>query len=1132
MSTLKLTLMGSPRIVVDDQPVETDRRKALALLIYLAYQPLPQRREHLANLFWTDFDHEHAYAYLRRTLWEVNQMLGAGWIEADREQVALLRREQVWCDALIIQNTAARAAHPSPADEAALQAAAALYQGEFLEGFVLRDSPDFEAWQVEQAQALKQQHIRTLQKLIALLRQVNRFAEAVSAARQWLRLEPLDEEAYRLLMTLHSNAGQRSQALKVFQECEQILDAELGVKPEPATLRLYDQIRQAQGLVEPPASAASPAPGSNAPLPPQPQANLPSQPTRFVGRAMELLEIRRLLSDPACRLLTIVGPGGMGKTRLSIEAASGLLTIFTHGVHFISLAALTSPDLIAPEIACTLGISFSEQGMGGENSHLSQLLDYLRPRQLLLILDNFEHLVYSADLLSSLTAAAPGLKLLVSSRERLSLPEEWVFEIEGMSFPMDDRTRDLDSYSSVQLFIETARRNQPHFQLTQANQPAVARICRMLQGMPLGVELAAAWVRMLSPQEIAAEIEENIDFLATTQRGIPERHRNLRAIFKNSWALLTQEEKIAYSQLSIFQGGFTRQAAAQVCCASLGMLTSLADKSLVRRFADGRFDLHEVLHRFASEALHAHSQLLDAVQKSHAGYYLALLKAQQPALEGSQIKAAHAVLDIEFDNLRQAWIYAARFLPPAVLIEPFFVLVNYIETRGRRSEGNDLLNLLRLALIERLSATPQDADLRLLTATVFFMLGEYEIITERVGNAPPLYQQGWSLIQDLPPSKGKAIALLLCGFGAPHTGLALTAAQIERNYRETVAEVQSPEDRWLLAVTLAGHPFSDHTHPQEYQAIYADTLAALEIFTAMGSDWGKATCYDRLSYALNWGGDMPTARENALKAAAIYRELGDAYRLVSVQLHLGQLEATLGNYEQAKACYYDNLAQVTRLGRRYLVAVHQDSIGYIEGLQGNLDEAERLFNSSLAIYRALDHHHGIGMALLNLGDVAVKRGSLERGMALYHQGIGYQLEIQEPWATAIGLKKLGLATYTGGDKVLAEHLWRMALGLALQHTVISEALEILLYHARLDDARGQRCRALQTLRVIRTHPTLPQVVSADIEAELARLETVCTPAELAQIPSEKPDIYTWIEKGLQIPPVDFSQIILPELATS
>ena len=382
--------------------------------------------------------------------------------------------------------------------------------------------------------------------------------------------------------------------------------------------------------------------------------NLPAPRTSFVGRTSELDEIDRLLEDPDCRLLTLVGPGGAGKTRLALEAAARRIERYPHGVHFVPLVSVASPEFLPTAVAES--IQFAPDGARGGFSAQEQLFDYLGERSTLLVLDNFEHLVEGADLLGEIIERAPKVELLTTSRERLNVQSEWVLDVHGLGLAENGN----GGSGALRLFVERATKAEPGFSLDDDERVEALRICRLVEGLPLGIELAASWVSVLSCAEIGDEIEQNIDFLATSTRDVPERHRSLRAAFDQSWRLLSVEQQDVLARLSVLRGDYGREAAASVAGADLRLLSDLVSKSLVRRSDFGRYEVHELLRQYSAEKLAAESpDALSTTRERHARHYLGLLAERRAALVGKGVVGARDELRRELDNLRFAAEWAA-----------------------------------------------------------------------------------------------------------------------------------------------------------------------------------------------------------------------------------------------------------------------------------------------------------------------------------------------------------------------------------------------------------------------------------------------------------------------------------------
>jgi predicted ATPase/transcriptional regulator with XRE-family HTH domain len=364
-----------------------------------------------------------------------------------------------------------------------------------------------------------------------------------------------------------------------------------------------------------------------------PKSNLPAFPTPLIGREHEVEQLSQLLCDSQCRLLTLVGPGGIGKTRLAIETASRMQHTFADGVYFVPLASVNSTRFIVPVIADAIGFTFH---YAGDADPKTQLLSYLKEKRVLLLIDNLEHLLSTPgiEVLSELLANALKVHLLATSRESLCLQGEWIFEVHGLPVPENLQMEGFAQNTSVELFLQRARRTHVEFNATAESFPAILRICHLVDGTPLAIELAAAWVRTLTCDEIAKEIESSLDFLSIAARDIPARHRSMRAVFDHSWSLLSDEEQSVLSRLSVFQGGFSLAAAEQIAGATVFTLSNLVTKSLIRRSGKDRYDLHELLRQYVKTRAQTNRDDYEATEGRHSAYYLNLVCSLEQPLIG------------------------------------------------------------------------------------------------------------------------------------------------------------------------------------------------------------------------------------------------------------------------------------------------------------------------------------------------------------------------------------------------------------------------------------------------------------------------------------------------------------------
>lgn len=646
---LDISLLGGFSLIAAGRRIASlNAERPQTLLAYLLlHRDAPQSRPHLAYTLWPDSTDEQARTNLRNLLHTLRHALpdADSYLVLDTHTVQWQPDADFGLDVAEFQAalTAANQTNDLSSKRHGLETAVSLYKGPLLPG-------NYVDWIIPWREELQQAYLTALNELAILLEQQGEFPTAIQLTRRYQQQDPVAETAVIRLMRLLAHNGDRAGVRRAYQTCVAALQQELGVLPGEETQSAYTRFlrlanekdRKTEGREE----TAVPSP-SVMRTSPRHAWRLPPQSTPFVGREAELARLAQLLADPHCRLVTIIGPGGMGKTRLALQAANGHVTVFTHGAAFASLAAAADSTHIPSTIAQSLNYPLKSS-----QPHQAQLQQYLHDKELLLVLDNLEQLRSNMAFLSEMLAAAPGVKILATSRQRLNLPEEWVFDLHGLPLPDGRNLASLEENSAAALFMQTARRHDTAFALGTAERAAVVRICRQVDGMPLGLELAAAWVRLLSCSEIADEIEQNLDFLTQAEPDVPDRHRSMRAVFDQSWGLLTVGEQAAFSCLSLFRGGFTRDAAQQVAEATLPILSGLLDKSLVHRLDNGRYDVHELVRQYAARQLAADPGKLAAAQTRFTAYYVALAETAAAQLTGPDQQTWLERLELEYDNLR------------------------------------------------------------------------------------------------------------------------------------------------------------------------------------------------------------------------------------------------------------------------------------------------------------------------------------------------------------------------------------------------------------------------------------------------------------------------------------------------
>lgn len=898
---LRLYLFGTAQLERNDEPIALRPRKAVALFVYLVVTAQRHSRDTLATLLWPESSQKNARASLRRTLYQLNQVLPADTISATTETIEINSDADLWVDVSAFRQHVAACVLPDgpvdilePACRSRLEEAAELYGDNFLSGFSLVDSVGFDDWQTMQRESLRRALAGVLAQLTHSYATQGQFDQAIGFASRWLTVDPMHEPAHRKLMQLYAWSGQRAAAVRQYEECERILRDEIGVDPAVETLELLTSIKE--GTVQAPASPKASQDRrprrSAASLPP-----LPSQPTPFIGRERELGEIGRLLHEPACHLLTIIGPGGIGKTRTALEAARIHQETFAQGTAYVSLTALPSAGALVSAIADSIGYAFS-----GPADIERQLIRYLSDKELLLVLDNFEHVLEGASVLATILTNAPKVTLLVTSRQRLDLQGEWLYRLDGLLLPDDVATEQENS--AMALFRQSARRVRHDFRIIDTNRQYVVDICRLVGGMPLAIELAASWMRVLSTADVAAEIERDTEFLSTSSRDMPERHRSIQAVFDHSWALLSRQEQIVLSRLSVFHGNFDRTAAADIAGATLPLLTQLVDKSLVRHTDDGRYNLHDLLREYAGAKLSRRPQELHAATEGHARYYAAYLQRCAPALRSDAQLRTVAGMAQNIDNLRQAWDWMVTHARTDLIRRCVVSLWYFYELRGRLQEGLDAFRQANSA-IETQSEDERD------WSTYLHVLNQQTWFHMRTGQDPEadvLLQRSHTLLEDIDPGDGVARA-----------------------------------DAYLYR--------SFHRHTQEeWELSHADVEHALPLYEEAGDQVRVAFCHShlgRLALSLQQYHDAYTHFQTSL---AISRRTGVLHALASTTASLGVAAMHIGRIEEAQHLLQESLSLGKKLQYRWSIGNTLRALALLNLNTGDVAEAVNHFRQSAAIF--------------------------------------------------------------------------------------------------------------------------------------------------------------------------------------
>lgn len=734
---------------------------------------------------------------------------------------------------------------------------------------------------------------------------------------------------------------------------------------------------------------------------------LPSVPTPFIGRAGELSTLRHLLleeshpggSHRGARFVTIVGPGGMGKTRLALDLTTALAEHFPDGVGFVSLVAVNQVQHLPSAIAASLNI-----GLQGAADLQQQVNAWLAPRHMLLTLDNFEQLLAQDGIVAwvrQLLAEAPQIQLLITSRERLRVSGERVYELGGLPLPVSDHPG--GQADAALLFLERAQQIVADFVINPHNQAAVSRICHLVEGMPLGIELAAAWVNILTPAEIADEISRSIDFLARSDRDMAPRHRSMRAVFDHSWRLLSEEERTVLMKLSVFRGGCTREAAQQVAGATLPILASLIDKSLLRKSqrTPTRYTMHELVRQYAVDRLQASAVAASTVADAYADYYYHLARAAEEQIWGAQIADAVSRLEAENDNLR---VVLNHYLTDPGGVERSInmagLLWRFWDMRGYITEGRTWLERALQRGIE------PPAPWRWLAlhgaGNLANTQGDYTVARQHYEECLHLLQTELQTLAD-PDAIQRLrhrIAMTLTNLG----NNALSQGKLGQAFtfsEEALTLLRQSNHQIGVAITttnLAKIKLLQH-QLDEAERLSIESLA---LYRDLGDERGIGWNLTTLGTIAREQGDYAQAAHLYQEARLLFEKLGDQADMATLHCDLGDLASAQGEDARAEAHYQAGLMLAKALGSKKDMAMLLDRLSSMACQRGDHAQATTWSEQSIALYRTIGDLLGLGQSLHTRGKIAEALAAHEAAAHYYAESrqcqaqVDHQTDIPNP----------------------------------------------------------------------------------------------------------------------------------------
>ena len=857
-------LLHSPHILFEGKKLYPPKGKTSALLYYLAYTSGWVKREDILYLFWPDLEDSKARANLRQLIRSLKKLPYCNDLEITDSRLQWDVTTDVESFLTAIQNDA-------------WANATELYHGPLLKGLRTSAIPEFEQWLEIEKQRLLTSYLESVRHFSSQLITQERHKEATQVLHKALEQEPLDKdllESYIKSVSLTEGETGAKKALEAFQNS---LEQSLGFVMNTQDLNNILTVATSNTAVQK-TTAILDSPAIN---------NLPNSNTEFLGRQLEKEQLSSLLANKSTRLITIWAMGGMGKTRLAIAVAQEQIELYQHGACFVAFASLDNPHMMLYQLADALGFQFY-----GKESTETQLFNFLANKNMLLILDNLEHILESTYLIGKLLEAAPHLQVITTSREILNLQAEHIFELKGLSF--------TNKSDAKELFVSVAKRRIHSFKLNKENSDYIDYICELVRGMPLALELAASWLTLLSPQAIVEELEKNLVGLEGQHRDIPTRHNSLQSVFEYSWSLLSDAEKIALAKLSIFRGGFSREAAQTIAQANLAMLATLRNKSFVQVLSNGRYEQHSLVLQYTSEKFAGLEQTPTLEQ--FANYYLELGRNAKTKLQQEEQLIWLARIQAEHDNFLSALNWSLETKNICIGYEIALSLFRYWEVKGLYKVGQTWLQYFLDADKTLACKTLRAAALN--TVGVFFMYqGNF-----LDGNS--FCQQALDLATKISDKETMAWALHDLANFASHQNDYLKAKGLNEESLMLFSELEHAHGIAYVLNQLAtnAHAVGDY---EQAEALYQKSL---KMFQDYGDDVGIASALNNLGFVYIDQSRYDKAKLQISQAYSLNQKLLNQRGIAASTNHLGLVAYGQKEYVKAKELYLRSLLLHQELG--------------------------------------------------------------------------------------------------------------------------------------------------------------------------------------------------------------------------